>query len=64
LRDPNRLDRFYNDLKEIHKNNFPDWRFGQFMYNFLSWYGQDPFYLEESRFLEEVNKFVNSLKNN
>ena len=64
MRNPDRLDKFYDDLKKIHKDNFPDWRFGQFMYNFLSWYGRDPFYLEESRFLERVNDFVNSLKNN
>ena len=64
MRDVNRLDSFYDKLKQIHKENFPDWRFGQFIYNFLSWYGRDPFYLEENRFLEEVNNFVNSLKNN
>ena len=62
MRNPNRLDGFYNELKKIHKENFPDWRFGQFIYNFLSWYGRDPFYLEENDFLEKANEFVNSIK--
>ena len=29
MRDPNRLDRFYDEVKKIHKISFPDWRFGQ-----------------------------------
>ena len=62
MRDPARLDNFYDKLKEIHKENFPDWRFSQFMINFLSWYGSDPFYLEENRFLERLEEYVNTLK--
>lgn len=57
MRNPNRLDNFYITLRNIHKEYFPDWRFGQFIYNFLSWYG-DPFFLEESAFIKEVEKFV------
>ena len=63
MRDPNRLDKFYDQMKQIHKENFPDWRFGQFMMNFLSWYGRDPFYLEEGKFIEKLNIYVASLKN-
>ena len=62
MRDPARLDNFYEELKEIHKENFPDWRFSQFIMNFLSWYGNDPFYLEEKRFIEKVNEYVAYLK--
>jgi hypothetical protein len=58
MRDAARLDTFYEQLKEIHKKNFPDWRFGQFMSNFCSWYGMDIFYLEEDRFLEKVAHFI------
>ena len=29
MRDPNRLDDFYEKLKKIHKEKVPDWRFGQ-----------------------------------
>lgn len=64
MRDPNRLDNFYEQLKQIHKENFPDWRFGQFMMNFLSWYGRDPFYIEEGKFLAEVRNYVNVITNN
>lgn len=63
MRDPNRLDNFYEQMKQIHKENFPDWRFGQFMMNFLSWYGRDPFYIEENKFIEKLNIYVASLKN-
>ena len=63
MRDPNRLDNFYEQMKQIHKENFPDWRFGQFITNFLAWYGRDPFYLEEGRFIEKLNEYVASLKN-
>lgn len=57
MRDPNRLDGFYEELKQIHKENFPDWRFGQFIMNFLSWNG-DPFYLEEDRFITRIKEYV------
>lgn len=57
MRDPNRLDNFYNELKELHKTFFPDWRFSQFFMNFCGWYG-DPFYLEEDRFLTRVKDYI------
>ena len=63
MRDPNRLDNFYEQMKQIHKENFPDWRFGQFIMNFLYWLGPDPFYMEEGRFIEKLNEYVASLKN-
>ena len=63
MRDPNRLDEFYKELAQIHKENFPDWRFGQFITNFLAWYGKDPFYLEEKKFMQEVNRYVNDITN-
>ena len=37
MRDPNRLDNFYAVLCKIHKESFPDLRFGQLMSNFFSW---------------------------
>ena len=63
MRDPNRLDNFYEQMKQIHKENFPDWRFGQFITNFLAWYGYDPFYLEEGKFLAEVERYVKNITN-
>lgn len=64
MRDPNRLDIFYNELKKLHKENVPDWRFGQFLVNFLTWYNRDPFYLEEDKMMEEISRYFDSIKMN
>ena len=61
MRDPNRLDSFYEELKKKHKKICPDWRFGQLLYNFLSYIGKDPFYIEEDKMLELLNDFFNSI---
>ena len=53
---PDRLDPFYEKLCEIHKEKFPDWRFGQLVFNFMRWYG-DPFYLEEDKFMEKFEEY-------
>ena len=63
MRDPNRLDDFYEKLKKIHKEKVPDWRFGQLILNFQSWYGKDIFYLEESQFMNKLNEFFDRIKN-
>lgn len=52
MRDPNRLDEFYDKLKEIHKNQVPDWRFMQLVCNVQYMFHSDGFYLEEDKFLE------------
>lgn len=61
MRDIKRLDNFYNELKQIHKTYFPDWRFGQLISNFLSYISKDCFYWEEDRFIEELNKYVETV---
>lgn len=33
MRNPNRLDSFYEEIKKIHQCNYPDLRFGQFVIN-------------------------------
>lgn len=62
MRDPNRLDRFYKELCRVHRTYFPDWRFGQFMMNFLGWVssteGRDPFFPEENEMLDLLHKYV------
>lgn len=64
MRDINRLDNFYNELKEIHKK-VPDWRFGQFIMNFMSWYytkyKRDCFYIEEDKMIKYIEKFINEV---
>lgn len=62
MRDPNRLDNFYENLKKIHKEKVTDWRFGQLISNFQSWYGNDIFYLEENQFMSKLNEFFEEIK--
>lgn len=57
MRNPDRLDAFYNRLKDIHKTYVPDWRFGQMMCNFISEYG-DPFFLEEDEFIAAIEDYI------
>lgn len=58
MRDPNRLYFLYDRLRTVHMEQFPDWRFGQFIFNFLDWYKKDLFYLEDDKFLELLDRFV------
>jgi hypothetical protein len=64
MRDTNRLTQFYSELTEIHKQSFPDWRFGQFMYNFLGWLQYekrlDPFFPEEDKILKYIKEYANT----
>ena len=63
MRNPERLDLFYDEMKEIHKKAFPDWRFGQTMMNFLSWVQntkkRDPFFPEEDEMLKLFKEYAN-----
>ena len=64
MRDPNRLYKFYNELMRIHMEEFPDWRFGQFICNFEAWLFRvknvnDIFYIEEEELLRLMNEFIN-----
>ena len=63
MRDINRIDNFMEEVQKLWKENFPDWRFGQLITNFISWYETDLFYLEEDDFLKAFNKFVKEIKN-
>jgi len=61
MRDPNRLDKFYNDFKTLHKACFPDLRFGQLCANFFDWLMQkhqvDLFFPEENKMLEYFREY-------
>ena len=35
MRDPNRLDNFYTELCQIHKEYFPDWSLVSYVQTFL-----------------------------
>ena len=62
MRDPNRLYDFYEILRAIHQNNIPDWRFGQFILNFIDWYyyknKRDIFYIEDDEILENFKVYI------
>lgn len=66
MRNPDRLDSFYDELKKIHKDHFPDWRFGQLMYNFMVWLNNtrsnDGYYYEEDKMLEILKTYVGEIK--
>lgn len=67
MRNTNRLYEFYNELMKIHMENFPDWRFGQFIVNLERWLSVNEkvngiFYIEEDELLLYINEFVDSLK--
>lgn len=61
MRNPNRIANFMYELGEVWKDNLPDWRFGQLMFNFIQSEG-DPFYWEEEEFLENFKKYVEKHK--
>jgi hypothetical protein len=62
MRNPDRLDSFYDEVKKIHKQYFPDWRFGQLFYNFSVWVsekkGMDLFFHEENVTLAYLKEFA------
>ena len=66
MRDPNRLDDFYDKLKELHKTYYPDFRFGQLIMIFIGWhlsvYKNDPFYIEEDKCLDRFKEMIEKMK--
>ena len=67
MRDPNRLDSFYDELKKIHKEYFPDLRFGQLMSNFFGWLASekkvDLFFPEEEQMIKYIRWFAGIKEN-
>jgi len=55
MRDPNRIYEFCDKLAEIWAEKCPDWRFTQLMSNVFD--GRDLFYMEEDRFIKEVEGY-------
>ena len=62
MRDPKRLDKFYDELKTIHKNCYSDWRYFQMMSNVWGWIQSekkiDPWFLEEDKAIEYIKEFA------
>lgn len=60
MRDINRIDPFLQELGTIWKENCPDWRFGQLMFNVervMKTHGRDIFYYEEDELLDYIKEF-------
>lgn len=57
MRNPDRIDKFCNELAKIWKENCPDWRFGQLMVNVLNSMPNDPFFPEEDEMLQFFKDF-------
>lgn len=66
MRDPNRLDEFYDKLKELHKEFLPDIRFGQFCSNFFGWLYQekkiDMFFPEENVMIKYIEEYCKGVR--
>lgn len=62
MRNPNRLDNFYDEMKKLHKKHFPDWRFGQLCFNFFVWIQEekhrDIFFPEEDEMLNLFKEYI------
>ena len=62
MRDPNRLDNFYDEMKKLHMKHFPDWRFSQMMCNYFRYSFDvkkiDPFFFEEDHFISSFKEFI------
>lgn len=56
MRDPERLNSFYDRMKELHKV-VPNWRFGQLIYNFIRDIG-DPFYIEDDKMISLLEEWL------
>lgn len=61
MRDPNRLNDFYEQFKYLHKACYPDLRFGQLCMNFFYWLstekGIDAFFPEEEKMLDLFKEY-------
>ena len=60
MRDPKRINNYCNRLKAMWKR-VPDWRFGQLMCNLLGSAGADPFFAEDERMFDEMEKALNRM---
>lgn len=63
MRDPERLDTLYAELHKLHKTYVPDWRFGQFIMNFYSWWATktrmtDPWFMEDSEMINYIREYT------
>ncbi len=67
MRDPERLTKFYREMRNLHRDNLPDLRIGQLILNFIGWYESkyhsDFFYLEDAQFVEKFKEYIHVCNN-
>ena len=57
MRDPNRLYKFYAELQRIHIQYFPDWRFGQLIFNVFDSRRENLWFTEEDRMISYFKEY-------
>ena len=60
MRDPNRITHFCTLLAGAWKR-VPDWRFGQFIINFMRWLGHDPWFYEDSELFKLLDEYMDTI---
>lgn len=64
MRDEKRIDKFTQQVREFW-HTYPDWRFGQFMCNFLGFVTtetkRDPFFIEDDEMASLLKKYYDQL---
>ena len=63
MRNPDRIKLFMHELADIWEKECPDWRFGQLLMNILAEFEIDPFFIEDDKFMKEVQKFFSKKEN-
>ena len=61
MRDPKRIDKCLNTLREVWYE-FPDQRFMQLICNFQNWMGTDDFFLEDEDLQKKLSEYLNRLQ--
>ena len=64
MRDVNRILRITSRIADKWYNKCSDWRFMQMVCNFMAWLGSDAFYLEDDKFEEKFNEFMEGVGRN
>lgn len=59
MRDPDRIDEFMQRLHDIWRQECPDWRFGQLIFNVFNQLDFDPFMMEDNQMLYEFERYFN-----
>lgn len=57
MRNPARIDPLLQKLEKAWKKN-PDWRFGQFLFDFLSQLDMDIWHIEEDEWMVAIQAYI------